>query len=208
MRTVRIGAVTMALALLLVGCGGEKGGGTDASTPDGVPPEQTSETAATDQPGAADDDVTPSTAGDACALLDVDYLNSLMEGETTMLGTPYDFQEPLNSSPSDYCAWKEGSSGLELRLTLEPTATSAIDDHTGRGYNLDVDPVPVPQDGPGTSAVLLTDPAFAESGEENFAYGYFYVADEVTVFVKSVGLDLGAERLREMADETARRLGV
>ena len=131
-----------------------------------------------------------------------------MEGETTMLGTPYDFQEPLNSSPSDYCAWKEGGSGLDLRLTLEPTATSSIDDHTGRGYNLDVDPVPVPQDGPGTSAVLLTDPAFADSGEENFAYGYFYVAGEVTVFLKSVGLDFGAERLRAMADETARRLGV
>ena len=77
MRTVRIGAVTIALALLLVGCGGEKGGGTEASTPDGVPPEQSSETAATDQPDAdAADDVTTSSAGDACALLDVDYLNS------------------------------------------------------------------------------------------------------------------------------------
>lgn len=67
-------------------------------------------------------------------------------------------------------------------------------------------PVAVPQDGPGTSAVLLTDPAFDSSSDEDFAYGYFFVADEVTVFAESVGLDLGAEMLRAMADEAADRI--
>ena len=69
-----------------------------------------------------------------------------------------------------------------------------------------MDPVPVPQNGPGTSAVLLTDPAFEGRGEGDFAYGYFFVQDDVTVFVESVGLDFGASNLRAMADEAASRL--
>ncbi len=127
-------------------------------------------------------------------MLDPAFLNELLEGETTLFGTPYEFQEPLTAGPSDFCAWKEGSTSLSLQVTLEPAATSEIDDHSGRAYNIDVDPVPVPQDGPGTSAVLLTDPAFEGSGEGDFAYGYFFVAGRRHGVRESVGLDLGASK--------------
>ena len=54
--------------------------------------------------------------------------------------------------------------------------------------------------------MLLTDPAFAGSSDGDLPYGYFFVAEDVTVFVKSVGLEVGAEKLRAMADEAAARL--
>lgn len=216
MRTGQI-AVSTLLAVLLSGCGS----GGEATDPAAKPSSTTSQTATTTEESGSTEPSTlvaeptdakssdgepKSAAGDACALLDRAYLNDLMQDETTMLGTPYAFQEPLGESPSSSCAWKEGSTGLTLQVTLEPATTSEIDDHSGRAYNIDVQPVAVPQDGPGTSAVLLTDPAFENSSDENFAYGYFFVADEVTVFVKSVGLDLGAKKLRAMADEAAERI--
>ena len=129
-----------------------------------------------------------------------------MQGATTMVGTPFEFQQPLSTAPGAFCSWPEASTGLSLQLTLEPTATSAIDDHSGRAHNLDVEPVPVAQDGPGTDAVLLTDPAFDDQAAEPFPYGYFHVSGDVTVFVKTSGLDVGADNLRAMADEAAVRL--
>lgn len=205
MRTGLICVVTL-LTILLSGCGGGDEAVPAAAAPTSPASAReptTGESETTEETG----DVAESAVRDACALLDPAYLDDLMQGEKTMTGTPYGFQEPLNQSPSDFCAWKEGSTGLALQVTLEPTATSAIDDHSGRAYNLDVEPVPVPQDGPGTSAVLLTDPAFADDSDENFAYGYFFVMGDVTVFVESAGLDLGSKKLRAIADETADRIG-
>ncbi len=206
MRSALIG-ISTSLMMLLVGCGG----GSDADPAEGSTsaapsPDPTTENVEEPDEPEPSEDVPAPTAGDACAVLDPAFLDDLLDGESTVFGTPYEFQEPVTAGPSDFCAWKEGSTSLTLQVTLEPTATSQIDDHSGRAYNLDVEPVPVPQDGPGTSAVLLTDPAFEGSGQGDFAYGYFFVLDDVTVFVESVGLDLGASNLRAMADEAATRL--
>ncbi|MDO5740818.1 MAG: hypothetical protein Q4P07_11810 [Ornithinimicrobium sp.] len=202
-------------AVLLSGCGGGEGAADPGAEPSssatheemmtGESPDASTPVAQSTASESTDGGSVP-VAGEPCALLDPAYLNDLMQGEKTMLGTPYEFQEPLRRGPRPSCAWEEGSTGLKLRLTLESAATSLIDDHSGRAYNIDVEPVAVPQNGPGTSAVLLTDPAFAAASDDNFAYGYFFVADEVTVFVESVGLDLGAEKLRAMADEAADRI--
>lgn len=145
--------------------------------------------------------------GDACAVLDATFLDTVMEGSTTMLGTPFEFAEPLQESPSEFCSWKEMNTGLSLQLTLESTAVSAVDDHSGRAYNIDVEPTAVAQDGPGSDAVLLIDNAFDEVGGEGVAYGYFFVAGDVTVFVETAGLDVGEDGLRALADEAASRLG-
>lgn len=205
MRSVLLG-VSTSLALLLSGCGGGEDGAETAPEPTSSEASQEPSTQGSDEvPDPVPSEAEPA-AGDACALLDPAYLNDLMEGESTLFGTPYEFAEPLTQGPSAFCAWKETETGLTLQVTLEPAATSEIDDHSERAYNIDVEPVPVPQDGPGTSAALLTDPAFEGSTDESFAYGYFFVADEVTVFVESVGLDLGAEKLRAMADEASDRL--
>ena len=194
---------SLSLAFLLVGCGGADPGPAAETSSAAPAPEPTSEAPATTEPS---EDAPAPAAGDACALLDPAFLNDLFEDETTLLGTPYEFQEPVTASPSEFCVWKEASTSLSLQVTLESAATSQIEDHSERAYNLDVEPVPVPQDGPGTSAALLTDPAFEGSGNGTFAYGYFFVADDVTVYVESVGLDLGAPSLRALADEAAARL--
>ncbi len=206
MRTLLL-AVATPLVFLLVGCAGSSDDKTTADAT-GTASERErerdapeSEETPTQEPSGAE-----SPVGDACALWGPAFLDELMQGETTIVGASYEFQEPLNESPSAFCAWKEKSTGLAVQVTLEPAATSEIDDHTGRAYNIDVDPVVVPQDGPGTSAVLLMDPAFEGSTDGNLAYGYFFVAGDVTVFVESVGLEVGESALRSMAGEAADRL--
>ena len=205
MRPALLGVLT-SLSLLMAGCGGGSDVAETTSDPTSAGAGQEPSTQESNKVPDSEPSQAEPAVGDACALLDPAYLNSLMKGETTLFGTSYEFQEPLTQSPSAFCVWKEGTTGLALQVTLEPAATSKIDDHRGRAYNIDVEPVPVPQNGPGTSAVLLTDPAFEDSTDENLAYGYFFVADDVTVFVESVGLDLGEEKLRAMAEETADRL--
>lgn len=216
---------TLALIVLgaLTACGGESDtpGAAAPTTPAQTQaraaetssesvPEATEESVPDDAQGTEADTgagAESAPVGDACALLDATFLDAATEGSTTMLGTPFEFAEPLQESPSEFCSWKETNTSLSLQLTLEPAATSAIDDHSGRAYNMDVEPTPVAQDGPGTDAVLLMDKAFDEVGGEGFAYGYFFVAGDVTVFVESVGLDIGEDGLRAVADEAASRLG-
>lgn len=196
----------------LTACAGE------ADTPDAAAPttptqtESTADEADSGPEGTEADTEDPASeeaapVGDACALLDVTFLDSAMEGSTTMLGTPFEFAEPIQESPSEFCSWKETNTTLSLQLTLESTATSAVEDHSGRAYNIDVEPTAVAQDGPGTDAVLLVDEAFDKVGGEGFPYGYFFVAGDVTVFIETVGLDVGEDGLRALADEAASRLG-
>ncbi len=192
---------------LLTACGGED----ESTSPASPAPSSAKATTATTTPTTQDeasDEAGADPAGDACALLDPAFLDSVMEGSTTMLGGPFEFGEPLQQSPTDFCSWRETNSQLSMQLTLEPAAASEIEDHSGRAYNIDVPPVPIPRDGPGTDAVLLTDTAFADVGGEGIAYGYFFVADDVTVFIESVGLEVTADQLRAMADEAANRLGL
>lgn len=196
-------AALVALSMLLLGaCAGD-----DTPQPLPTDPSGTPDDEASAAPPTEDDEPTPAaTDRDACALLDEAFLNDQLAGTQTVFGSDFEFQPPLQTAPTDFCSWQEANTSLPLQLTLESAATSEIYDHSGRAYNLDVEPVPVPQDGPGTAAVLLTDPAFAGAGQEDFAYGYFFLAEEVTVYVESVGLDIGADNLRALADEAATRL--
>lgn len=145
-------------------------------------------------------------AGEACALLDDAFLDETFAGQTGTFGEPYDFQPGLPSPDGRLCTWKDGSTGLSLRLGVEDAATSETDDHSGRAYNIDVEPAVEPQDGPGENSVLLVDRAFDDVGGGGFPYGFFFVQDDTAVFVETVGLDIGAEGLRTLADEAAARL--
>ncbi len=167
----------------------------------------TSDTSDTSDTGSDEpEDPGETVVADACSLLDADFLNDTFEGQTGTFGDPYDFREPLQESPSEFCSWKDTATTLTLQITVEDAATAETDDHSGRTYNIDEEPTVEPQDGPGTKAVLLVDTAFVESGGDGFPYGFFFVEGDVAVFVETVGLKIGAEGLRTLADEADARL--
>lgn len=158
---------------------------------------------------AATDDTTDvggdELVADACSLLDADLLDAAFDGVESTFGGPLDFNEPLQSEPSEFCTWPVGG-GLSLSLTVEDASSAETQDHSGRAYNLDVEPVVEPQDGPGTEAVLLIDEAFVDSGLSGLTYGYFFVEGDVAVFIESTGFDAGSDALRVLADEADARL--
>ncbi len=218
--------MAIATLLLVAACGGGDGGGDDGlAAPAGTvvdavgdtspgadgslgagesPPDPTDATAATTAP--ADAGTGPAPVADACALLDETFLNETFAGQTGMFGEPFEFREGGSSTDGLVCEWDDGSTGLSLRLIAEDAGTAETDDHSSRPYNIDVEPVVEPQDGPGEKAVLLVDKAFDDLGSDGFPYGYFFVQDGVAVYVKTVGLDVGAEGLRRLADEASTRL--
>jgi hypothetical protein len=64
----------------------------------------------------------------------------------------------------------------------------------------------VPQDGPGESAVILVDTAFADLREdEGYAYAYFFVQGGAAILVRTTGLEIGRDNLRVLADEVSAR---
>lgn len=183
------------LALALCAC-------SSAPAPTYVPPD----------PASSDSSATPATpadaapVGDACALLDEAFLDAALVGVEAPFGGALDFQEAVQTQPSAYCAWKDPSIPAEVQIRLEDAATAELDDHRDRAFNIDVDPVVEPQDGPGEKAVILVDTAFEKLGSEGLAYGYFFVANGLAVFVKVTFLDLGRDLLRVVADEVDARI--
>lgn len=161
---------------------------------------------APDTSDAAEASTDDQAVGQSCALLDEMFLNETFDGQTGMFGEPYQFEAGSPSPTGLTCTWDDGSTGLSLRVSLEDAASSETEDHSGRAYNIDVEPDVEPQDGPGEKAVLLVDGAFDDLGGDGFAYGYFFVQGDVAVFVETVGLDIGAEGLRTLADEASARL--
>ncbi|MEO7422692.1 MAG: hypothetical protein ABIU87_09895 [Ornithinibacter sp.] len=200
-----LASAALVLPLLIAGCGADPGDAGAATTASAGEP-AASPSAESVSPQAPTSEEPAPVGGDACALLEPAVLDAVMEGEKTMLGTAFEFREGLPAPSGGFCTWKEGNTGLSVQLTLEPTATAEVEDHSGRAYNIDVEPEVEPQDGPGTSAVLLTDPAFKDSTGSTVPYGYFFVLGDQTIYVKSVGLGLDGAQLRALAEEAATAL--
>lgn len=202
-------ALAIAPLLLVAACGG--GGGDETGDGDAAPAETTAgvsdaETGSSDTAPASAPDPTGSAPTErACGLLDQTFLDETFAGQVGTFGDPYQFAAGVGSPDGLVCTWDEGSTGLSLQLTLEDAATAETDDHSDRAYNIDVEPVVEPQDGPGEKAVLLVDQATGDLGGAPFPYGYFFVSGDVTVFIETVGLDVGADNLRTLADEASAR---
>lgn len=189
--TVRASFVA-GIILVLSACGGSD------TVPEASSTSEDSAVRETTQPPA---DASP--VADACSVLDKAWLTTSLKGANR---GQLDFQEPIQTPPSAYCEWKDVTGAFAVRVTIEDSSTAETDDHSERAYNIDVDPTVAPQDGPGDKAVVLIDTAFASSGSDPLAYGYFFVAGEAAVFIETVGLDIGEPALRLLADEVHGRL--
>lgn len=199
--------IAIATLLFVAACGGDDAG-------DSAAPDETSADVRDSAPGTIEPESssvpsssgTPESAGEACRLLDDAFLAETFAGQTGTFGDPYQFSTGVGSPDGLMCTWNDGSTGLSLRLTLEDAASAETEDHTDRAYNIDVEPIVEPQDGPGEKAVLLVDQAVEDLGGGSFPYGYFFVDGDVAVFIETVGLDIGADGLRKLADEASARL--
>lgn len=153
----------------------------------------------TDDPTADVEGSAP--VNDLCALFDADFLNDAFEDVPSTFGGALDFDDPTQTWPAGYCQWPEAGGGQALDIRVEDAATVDTDDHSGRAYNLDQEPIVEPQDGPGSKAVVLKDNAFGDEGGEPLTYGYFFVEGDAAVFISTTGFDAGPEALRTVADE-------
>ncbi len=132
---------------------------------------------------------------DACPLLSLDTLvaNSRAYTDPTLLKT----------ATSRRCTFASGAAFTFL-VEVELAADVDVDNHSGRAYNMDVEPVVEPRDGPGTKAVTLVDTAFVDLTEsDGFRYLYFFVLDDLAVTLRSSALEVNDDGWRVLADEVA-----
>jgi hypothetical protein len=135
---------------------------------------------------------------DACPLLSLD----------TLVASTRSYSEPtvLTSATSQRCTFASGAAFTFL-VEVEAAADVDVDNHDGRAYNMDVEPIVEPQSGPGTNAVTLVDTAFADlSDSEGFRYLYFFVLGEQALTLRSTALEVNDDGWRVLADEVAENI--
>ncbi len=98
------------------------------------------------------------------------------------------------------CRWSYNA-GFVIDVTIEDLATARP--VSTRRYNMDIDPVLSPKDGPGTNAAVLNDTAW----DRPVPYAYSFEKDGKLVFIRYTGFKTDAEIMRPAADEIARRMG-
>ncbi len=126
---------------------------------------------------------------------------SLLDGATIAAAMKNPDEVTLDRATSTSCDWVVFPVGFSV--VVEPASEVDVDDHSGRAYNIDVEPVVKPQDGPGEKAVLLVDTVAADG----FEYAYFFVLDDRAVTIRSTAVPIaGVEAWRTMADEVAANL--
>lgn len=133
-----------------------------------------------------------------CPLLSLETLNA-------STGT-YTNPTSLGEANAQRCTFNNGPA-FSFSVSVEPAAGVDVDNHSGRAYNIDVEPVVEPQSGPGEKAVILIDTAFAEtSGDEGTRYLYFFVLDDQAVTLRSSAFKIKDDGWRALADEVAANL--
>ncbi len=126
---------------------------------------------------------------------------SLLDGATIAAAMRNPSEVTLDRATTTSCDWVVFPVGFSVQV--EPASEVDVDDHSGRAYNIDVEPVVEPQDGPGEKAVLLVDTVAVDG----FEYAYFFVLDDRAVTIRSTGVAIaGVEAWRTMADEVAANL--
>jgi hypothetical protein len=115
------------------------------------------------------------------------------------VSTPYEITRKRVSN--DACVWNYNI-GFEINVRVKPLADATP--RAQRTYNMDVPPVIGPQDGPGTDAVLFSDPTWDKSSPRPYAFA-FSLGDR-EVMITTVGTKTSLSQLRSAADEIAAKL--
>jgi hypothetical protein len=135
---------------------------------------------------------------DACPLLSLD----------TLVASSRAYPNPtvLTQATTQGCTFA-GGPGFTLSVEVEAAADVDVDNHSGRAYNFDVEPIVEPQSGPGEKAVTLVDTAFADlSDEDGFRYLSFFVLGDQAVTLRANAFEVNDDGWRVLADEVAANL--
>ena len=98
------------------------------------------------------------------------------------------------------CRWAYNA-GFVIEVTIEDLANAKP--LSERRYNMDVDPVLAPQDGPGVNAAVLNDTAW----DKPVPYAYSFEKDGKLVFMRYTGFKTDSAIMRPAANEIAQRMG-
>jgi hypothetical protein len=118
------------------------------------------------------------------------------------------YSEPttLSSATAQSCSFNNGAA-FNFTVLVENAADVDVDDHSGRAYNIDVEPIVEPHTGPGEKAVILIDTAFVDLTEnEGTRYLYFFVLGDQAVTLRSTAFKVRDDGWRALADEVAANL--
>jgi|GEM_PF-3212336 len=226
-------AVAMAATLLLGACGGS---GTDSALPSGdaSSDDASSDGGSVDSAGDASGDSAGNDAGDSpggsveLATTPIPFrdLYDFRDGSepttrtedvqldecpllslNTLEASSGTYSKPTTLGNATALSCSFGNSPGTLTVTVEAAADVETDDHSGRAYNIDVEPIVEPQDGPGDKAVILIDTAFAETlGNDGNRYLYFFVLGDQAVTIRSTAFKVRDDGWRALADEVAGNL--
>jgi len=205
------------VALLAAACGGSgsddaegaqsndpvAADGGSSSFPDGVPTVDDlgldlPTTPISMQEAIVDDWAGATVQLDSCSLL----TDATLESSLSVDGTA----ATLDRASGTECNWTAFPGTFSVRM--ERAADVEVDDHSDRAYNIDIEPIVEPQDGPGEKAVILVDTAFSDGdAAEGVVYAFFFVLDGQAVTLRSSGVSIGERQAwRVMADEVAANL--
>lgn len=110
-----------------------------------------------------------------------------------------DFEITRQEVSNTACRWAYNA-GFTIDVSIEDLA--GAQPVSERRLNFDVDPVLVPQDGPGTNAMVLNDTAW----DTPLPYAYSFEQDGKLVFMQYFGFKTDADIMRPAADEIALRM--
>ena len=110
-----------------------------------------------------------------------------------------DFEIIRREVSNTLCRWSYNA-GFSIIVTIEETATAKP--ISERKYNLDVNPMLLPQDDPGSNAFVLSDTAW----DKPLPYAFTFEKDNKLIFIRYTGFKTNPEIMRPVADEIAQRM--
>lgn len=136
--------------------------------------------------------------GKTATMIEIDPC-PFVSDETIIASVRTDFEITRREVSNTACRWSYNA-GFSIDITLEDvTSATPVSE---RRLNIDVDPVLVPQDGPGTNAAVLNDTAW----DTPLPYAYSFEEGGKLVFMQYLGFKTNALIMRPAADEIARRM--
>lgn len=136
--------------------------------------------------------------GETATMIEIDPC-PFVSDETIIATVRTDFEITRREVSNTACRWSYNA-GFTVDITLEDvTSATPVSE---RRLNIGVDPVLVPQDGPGTNATVLNDTAW----DTPLPYAYSFEQGSKLVFMQYLGFKTNALIMRPAADEIARRM--
>lgn len=190
----------VAACVLLMACGGSDAGTGAVAAPPAIAPVP-AELSTTPIPFR---DLYDSRNNEQLARTETIQLDTcpLLSLETLTAWSGFNEPPTLGLATTQRCNFSNGPAfgfSVEVKLAAEVD----VNNHSGRAYNIDVEPVVETRSGPGEKAVMLIDTAFVKTGNDPFPYAYFFVLGDKAVTLQSRAFKIKEAGWRPMADEVA-----